>query len=61
MNLFIFEFQQNLDLEKVQNGQPWSFDKNLLCLTTFDSKLASNQIEFTKEPIWIQMHDVPWV
>lgn len=35
------------------------FYQNLLCLTTFDGKLALNQIEFTKDPIRVQMHDVP--
>lgn len=52
-NLFTFEFQQTLYLEKVHNGRPWSFDQNLLCLTSFDGKLAPSQIVFTKEPIWV--------
>lgn len=52
-NLFIFEFQVTLDLVKVQNGRPWSFDRNLLCLITFDGKLAPNHIRFTKEPMWV--------
>lgn len=58
-NLFIFEFQETLDLLKVQEGHPWSFDRNLLCLSKFDGKLAQNQVIFTKEPMWVQMHNVP--
>lgn len=42
-NLFIFEFQQTLDLIRVKGGWPWTFDRNLLCLAKFDGKLALNQ------------------
>lgn len=53
MNLYIFEFQETLDLMRVQNGRSWSLDRNLLCLTPFNGKLGPNQIEFLKEPFWV--------
>lgn len=35
-NLFVVEFQDKLDLLKVLVGRPWSFDRNLFCLTSYD-------------------------
>lgn len=53
-NLFIFEFQETLDLEKVQNGRSCSFNRNLLYLTNFDVTLAPNKIKGTHMGIDVQ-------
>lgn len=59
-NLFIVEFQDVQDLQKVQDGtRPWTFDQNLLCITNYDRRLSPQQIIFNKEPIWVQLHNIP--
>ncbi|KAF5471950.1 hypothetical protein F2P56_008707, partial [Juglans regia] len=58
-NRFIIEFQKVLDIERVLNGRPWSFDKYLICIQEFDSNTPPNEIKFTQEPFRIQMHGMP--
>lgn len=55
-NLFVVEFQATLDLKRVQDGRPWTFDQNLLCLTNYDKSVTLHEIKFKKEPIWVQFH-----
>lgn len=58
-NLFIVEFKEASDLKKILDGRPWSFDKNLFCLIKYIRKLIPQQVVFTKEPMWPQVHDLP--
>lgn len=58
-NMFLIEFQNDEDLQKVQKGIPWFFDQNLLWLNTFDGKSAPKDVEFNKEFFWIQLHNIP--
>lgn len=57
-NLFIFEIQETLDLIRIEKRCSWSFDRNLFCLCKFDGKLAPNQVSFTQEPMWVQLHNI---
>ncbi|XP_042953554.1 uncharacterized protein LOC122290084 [Carya illinoinensis] len=59
-NIFFIELQSEEDLMKVQRGRPWSFDRNLVCLNTFDGRSAPKNIEFTKKFLWIQLHNLPF-
>lgn len=49
-NMFLIEFHNDVDPQK---GRPWSFDRNLLCLNTFDSRSAPKDIVFNKKFMWI--------
>lgn len=59
VNLFLFEFQNDYDLMRVQRGRPWSFDRNLLCLNSFDGFLSPKDLSFNKEVLWVQLHNLP--
>lgn len=48
-----------LDLKKIQDGHPWSFDRNMFCLTEYDRKLIQQQVVFTKESMWVLAQDLP--
>lgn len=58
-NLFIIEFQHEQDNQKVKKGRPWTFDHNLLCLNNFDGFSTPKDISFSKESMWIQLHNIP--
>lgn len=58
-NLFVVESRDVLNLKKIQDDHPWSFDRNLLCLTKCDQRLILQQVVFKKEPMWVQAHDLP--
>lgn len=38
-----------MDIERVLNGKPWSFDKNLICIQEFDSNTPLNEMNFSHE------------
>ncbi|XP_031260445.1 uncharacterized protein LOC116118597 [Pistacia vera] len=58
--LFLLEFQNVTDLQKVLNGRPWSFDRALIAIQRVDSSTPSNASCFTHEPFWVQLHNMPF-
>lgn len=58
--LFIIEFKEILDLERIKDGRPWSFDQNLSCLTEYKRNLTSQKLQFVIKPMWVQLHDLPF-
>lgn len=50
-NLFLIEFQEVLDLQKIQEGRPWSFDRFLLSHTKYERHLSMQIVEFKTEPM----------
>lgn len=58
-NIFVVKFQNEAELHKVQERQPWTFDRYLLCFTKFDGCLTLQQVDFNKELMWVQLHDLP--
>jgi hypothetical protein len=58
-NLWLFEFEEEADKQKVMAGRPWSYDRTLLILNEFDGRLAPDQLDFTLSPIWVQIHNMP--
>lgn len=59
-NLFLIDFVQTLNLQKVQDGRPWSFDQNMFCIMEYDASFTPNQVTFLKESMWVQMHNIPF-
>lgn len=60
-NIFVVNFQNEAELHKVQQGQLWTFDKYLLCFTKFNGHLTLQRVDFNKELMWAQLHDLPKV
>lgn len=58
-NRFLVEFQKVVDIERVLKGQPWSFDKNLICIKAFDNNTSPSEMDFFQEPFWIQLFGLP--
>lgn len=40
-------------------GRPWFFDKWLLSLQEFDGNKSGNDVAFSTEPFWVQIHNLP--
>ncbi|GLT62155.1 hypothetical protein SLA2020_348130 [Shorea laevis] len=60
-HLWIIEFSDGNDKDKVLSGRPWLFDRSLLVLHDFDGITPPSQISFSHSPFWIQIHDMPLV
>lgn len=59
-NNFIMEFKKTTDKEKILLGRPWTFDRNLIAIQDVDSNLPPNDVRFSHEPFWVQLHNVPF-
>lgn len=59
LNMFMVKFHKLSDLQRVQEGRPWTFDKYLFCFSNYDGLLTPQHIEFNREPMWVQLHDLP--
>ncbi|KAF5475845.1 hypothetical protein F2P56_007609 [Juglans regia] len=58
-NRFLIEFNKDEDRQRVIKGRPWSFDRWLLCLHAFEGNMPVNDIQFTREEFWLQVHNMP--
>lgn len=58
LNLFVLVFIKEYDILKVQEGRPWTFDRNLLCLAKYDSRLMPKQVDFSMKHMWVQIHNL---
>ncbi|KAF5451813.1 hypothetical protein F2P56_026881, partial [Juglans regia] len=58
-NSFLIEFNKDEDRQCVIKGLPWSFDRWLLCLHAFEGNMPVNDIQFTREEFWLQVHNMP--
>ncbi|XP_040996053.1 uncharacterized protein LOC121242227 [Juglans microcarpa x Juglans regia] len=59
-NKFLLDFQCLLYKNKVMNRRLWSFDRYLVCMKEFEGGLSPLEVQFTHEPFWIQVHNLPF-
>jgi hypothetical protein len=60
-NIWLIEFSTEADKRKVQEGCPWLFDRNVLILKEVEESIPLAQMDFSKSPFWIQVHDIPLI
>jgi hypothetical protein len=58
-NLWVFEFSDKDDKERILAGRPWSFDRQIILLNELDGNVPLSQMQFTHSPL--QVHDLPLV
>ncbi|XP_074327202.1 uncharacterized protein LOC141665116 [Apium graveolens] len=56
---YSFVFYHVLDLQKVMEGGPWTFEQNLLILHQLVESENPHQVPFNKMDMWIQIYDLP--
>jgi hypothetical protein len=58
-NLFLIEFIDPKDKERVLEGRPWVFEGGLFLVEDFDGTKAPSQFTFNKAAFWVRMIDLP--
>ncbi|XP_050241257.1 uncharacterized protein LOC126690171 [Quercus robur] len=58
-HVLLFVFDNKEEAEKILSNAPWSFDKHLVVLQWYDKEVPIKALEFSKIPIWVQVHDIP--
>uniref|UniRef100_A0A803NIF1 DUF4283 domain-containing protein n=1 Tax=Cannabis sativa TaxID=3483 RepID=A0A803NIF1_CANSA len=57
-NRFLFQFYHEVDILRVINGSPWTFDRMKLIIQRLPVGGDSNLIQLNHLEMWIQIHDV---
>ena len=57
--MVLFVFDNILDVERIIENQPWSFDKHLVVLQTFEEFSKLKDLVFDKALFWVQVHAIP--
>ena len=47
-------------MEKVLQGEPWTYDKHLVALEWYNDQKSVNELSFYNTTFWIQVHDLPF-
>ena len=55
--LFIFDNEE--EVEKIIEVEPWSFDKHLVMLKQYDYSIPIQDLTFDHVSLWVQVHDIP--
>ena len=58
-NVLVFEFEDAIDLERVLEFEPWSYDKSLVIFQKTESVESAPSLEFSVISFWVQLHNVP--
>ena len=58
-NTFIIEFENEWDKSRIMEGQPWTFDDDLVFLPDFDGLTPPTEIDFEKVALWVCMFNLP--
>lgn len=56
---YSFVFYHVLDVKKVIEGGPWSFEQNLLIYHELSDKEDPHLVKLNKMDIWVQVYDLP--
>ncbi|MBA0553787.1 hypothetical protein Golob_012936, partial [Gossypium lobatum] len=56
---FLFKFLHKIDLERVQNGSPWTFNNHLLVLHRMVAREKPLQVPLLLVCFWVQVHELP--
>ena len=58
-NILLFEFDDALDLERVLELEPWTYDKSLVVFRRAVDVDSAPLLPFDSVTFWIQLHNVP--
>lgn len=56
---YSFVFFHIMDLRKVIEGGPWSFEQNLLVYHKMQEMEDAHQVVLNEVEVWVQVHDIP--
>ena len=55
--LFIFDNEE--EVKKIMEGEPWSFDKHLVMIKRYNYSIPIKDLVFDQVSLWVQVHDIP--
>ena len=59
LNLYIFQFFRDHEINRVLNDGPWSFNNNILLLKRLQAGEQATQVSLSRLDLWVQAYDLP--
>ena len=59
-NMVLFDFELEVDIEKVLMGEPWTFNRHLVVLECYDGSTLVRKLHFRTTSFWVQIRDLPF-
>lgn len=57
-NLFLFQFYHGIDMNRVIEGSPWSFNRKVLLIGRMPENMNPRCITLDTIDFWVQVHDM---
>ena len=57
--VYVFQFEDEVEKDRVIEQQPWSFNKSLIVLKEFDGFSSPYSINMEWCLFWVQIHGLP--
>lgn len=58
VNLYVFQFYHELDLKRVINGSPWTFNRKVLIIARMQDRDNPRSVSLNKLDLWVQLYDL---
>ena len=58
--MVLFDFELEVDIEKVLMGETWTFNRHLVVLECYDGSTLVQKLHFRTTSFWVQIHDLPF-
>lgn len=58
VNLYMFQFYHELDIKRVVEGSPWSFNRKVLIIARMKEGDIPRGISLNSLDLWVQIHDL---
>ena len=55
----LFFFDNMEDVDRILEGEPWTFDKHLVVMNRYENESSLQDIKFEKTKLWVQLHGLP--
>lgn len=59
MNMFLFKFFHDRDMQRVLDDGPWTFNQQFLLTKKFNADEQLMDIKISELYMWVQLYDIP--
>ena len=52
-------FDKKMEVDKVLQSEPWTFDKHLVVMERYDTNSSIDELKLDRTSFWVQVHSLP--